>query len=564
LIAKKSVVLLGLRAALLIWVGVGQPFASEADVSKEIVRALNEGKQVRLKWSSISDVRVPLMSLYKNNQFEPIWVRNGKLTQQAEAVIGFLSGAKDLGLDPEDYDRDLLLVWAKENLTKQLAPAELASNDLALSIGAMRYLSSLSVGRVHPKSVGFSFGVESKKIDLAAKLQELSRSEVPAGVIEELEPRFPIYQPMKVALSHYRKLAEEGLPTRFDFPPKFSMGMIHKDVPSLRRLLIALGDLDKTVKVPEDPCVFDENLAMAVRSFQSRHGLNNDGVIGRGTVSQLSVPIVQRVRQIELGLERLRWLPEEARGHYLIVNIPSFKLYGSRQGDGLGHYEIEMNVVVGQSIDGRATPVFESEMTTVTFRPYWNVPGAIAKKELLPEIRKNSNYLSNSNMELVDGANSGSDALALSPDVLSRLAGGSVRVRQKPGPKNALGLVKFSFPNTNNVYLHSTPSVGLFNRSRRDYSHGCIRVHDPVGLAEWVLKDNGDWPRSRIEDVMGSEEVVSLRVALKQAIPVYIIYLTVMAEPDGRVSFYGDIYGHDKVLVEMLAHGFPYPWVSKQ
>jgi murein L,D-transpeptidase YcbB/YkuD len=333
--------------------------------------------------------------------------------------------------------------------------------------------------------------------------------------------------------------------------------MSHKDIPALRKLLVALGDL-KSIKPDIEPSeLYDEGLAQAVKAYQIRHGLGNDAIIGRATLARLSTPIPDRLKQIQLGLERLRWLPADVRGHYLIVNIPSFKLYGARAGEGLGQHDIQMNVVVGEAIDGRNTPVFHSDMTMVTFRPYWNVPDGIAAKEVVPDMLRDRKYLEKNNMEIVPNFSLQATALESSLANLDKVAAGALKVRQKPGGSNALGLIKFSFPNTNNVYLHSTPSKALFNRDRRDFSHGCIRVQDPLKLAEWVLADNGDWSKDRIQSFMDGE--VTKTINIKKPIPVYILYSTVMADPDGKVSFFEDIYGHDRTLQVLLAKGFPYP-----
>jgi murein L,D-transpeptidase YcbB/YkuD len=419
-------------------------------------------------------------------------------------------------------------------------------------------VSNLYLGRINPRSVGFGLNIELKRLDLPKRVREIALSLQPEALVAEMEPHFPIYGPLKDALIRYRALAREVPFLRFGFPAKFSPGMSHRDVPALRKMLVALGDLSEVTPGSEHSEIYDQALARAVKAFQLRHGLADDGVIGKGTLSRLSTPIAERLKQIQLGLERLRWLPADVRGLYLIVNIPSFKLYGSRIGDGLGQFDIQMNVVVGEAIDGRSTPVFHADMTTVNFRPYWNVPDAIAIKELVPEILKDPAYLQKNNMEIVASFASTAVPLAADPAAIAKLSNGTLKLRQKPGLKNALGLVKFSFPNNNNVYLHSTPSINLFNRARRDFSHGCIRVQDPVALAEWVLTDNGDWPRERVVEAMEKGES-SLRVGLKKPIPVYIFYSTVMADPDGRVSFYEDIYGHDRTLQVLLARGFPYP-----
>jgi murein L,D-transpeptidase YcbB/YkuD len=300
-------------------------------------------------------------------------------------------------------------------------------------------------------------------------------------------------------------------------------------------------------------------LAEAVKSLQKRQGLTADGVIRAPTLSQLNVPTADRIAQIQMGMERLRWLPEYIRGPYLMVNIPSFQLFGSRNdaGTGLGQHDVQMNVIVGEAVDGRHTPVFHADMTSVMFRPYWNVPFKISAKELLPLARRNPGYLAHSNLELVSSFAPNAPVYQPTAGNIEMLATGALKLRQKPGPRNALGLVKFTFPNNNNIYLHSTPSKGLFQRARRDFSHGCIRVQDPVRLAEFVLQAQGEWSKDRIEAAMNRGNPKT--VTLKQEIAVYILYSTVLANEQGQASFHPDIYGHDVMLQNLLARGFPYP-----
>jgi murein L,D-transpeptidase YcbB/YkuD len=544
-----------LLAAFLMVQGLGGAHAEDSANAIQIL--LKSGKHPKLRWGKFSDVAKPLAQLYGQPDPAPLWFREGKPTPQAKAMIESLKGADDRGLNAEDYDADLLSTWMAAPALKSSAPAEVADFDVALSIAATRYVSNLYLGRINPRAVGFGLNVEPKRLDVPKRVRDLTQSADPKTILAELEPRFPIYRPLKQALLRYRKLARELPHMRFGFPAKFSPGMSHKDVPALRKLLVALGDL-KAIKLgAETSELYDAELAQAVKAYQIRHGLGNDAIIGKATLARLSTPIPDRLKQIQLGLERLRWLPADVRGHYLIVNIPSFKLYGARAGEGLGQHDIQMNVVVGEAIDGRNTPVFHSDMTMVTFRPYWNVPDGIAAKEVVPDILRDRKYLEKNNMEIVPNFSLQAAALEPNQGNLDKVATGALKVRQKPGGSNALGLVKFSFPNTNNVYLHSTPSQGLFNRDRRDFSHGCIRVQDPLKLAEWVLAENGDWPKDRIQSFMDGE--VTKTINIKKPIPVYILYSTVMADPDGKVSFFEDIYGHDRTLQVLLAKGFPYP-----
>ena len=544
-----------LLAAFLMVQGLG---GAHAESSENAIQALlKSGKHPKLRWGKFSDVAKPLAQLYGQPDPAPLWLREGKPTPQARAMIESLKGADDRGLNAEDYDADMLSTWIASPALKSSAPGELADFDVALSIAATRYVSNLYLGRINPRTVGFGLNVDPKRLDVPKRVLELTQSENPKTILAELEPRFPIYRPLKEALLRYRKLSRELPHMKFGFPAKFSPGMSHKDVPALRKLLVALGDLKVIKPGVEASELYDAELAQAVKAYQIRHGLGSDAIIGKATLARLSTPIPDRLKQIQLGLERLRWLPADVRGHYLIVNIPSFKLYGARAGEGLGQHDIQMNVVVGEAIDGRNTPVFHADMTMVTFRPHWNVPDGIAAKEVVPDILRDPKFLEKNNMEIVPNFSLQATAMEPSKPNLDKVAAGALKVRQKPGASNALGLVKFSFPNTNNVYLHSTPSKGLFNRDRRDFSHGCIRVQDPLKLAEWVLADNGDWPKDRIQSFMDGE--VTKTINIKKPIPVYILYSTVMADPDGKVSFFEDIYGHDRTLQVLLAKGFPYP-----
>ncbi len=545
--------------ALLIFTGPVRAQEPLADtVSTHIQSLLREGVHTKLRWGNFADYQVRLDELYKQNGLMPLWIKDGKPTAQAQAMVASLAEADDKGLNSADYDAELLKQWLNApELSADSNPRDIASFDLALSLDTMRYVSNLYVGRVNPRNVDFGLSIEPKKLDLPNLIQRIAQSGQPKDLVDAVEPNLPVYQWLKEALVRYRSLARETTVSPMAFPAKFSPGAHHKDVPALRRLLLALGDLAEAKPGTADSETYDSELAGAMKSFQRRHGLATDGVIGKGTLARLNTPLADRVKQIQLGLERLRWLPEDIKGLYLVVNIPSFQLYGSRDGEGFGHHDIQMNVIVGDAADGRHTPVFHSDMTYVIFRPYWNVPYKITAKELLPAIRRNPGYLARNNLEIVSNFSGSAQAYAASGENIEMLATGALKLRMKPGPKNALGLVKFAFPNNNNVYLHSTPSQGLFQRARRDFSHGCIRVEDPVRLAEWVLADRGEWTRERIEAAMKGETPKT--VTLNKPIPVYIFYSTVLADREGRVSFFDDIYGHDLVLQTLLDKGFPYP-----
>ena len=522
--------------------------------SAPIRELLAKGVHPRLRWGRFPDFQPQLQQLYERNGFNPLWIRDGGPTPQARIIAASLGKANQNGLDPADYDADLLGREVK-SVTPATKPREIASLDVALSLSAMRYLSSLYLGRVNPRRANFGFSIEQKKVDLSVLIEKISRSDNPQGLVEGMAPKLPLYGRLKEALARYRTLSGLEVPA-MSFGRKLSPGGHHKDIPALRRYLAAIGDLKEPQAETADSELYDPALVAAVKSFQERHGLATDGIIGKGTVTALQIPTADRINQIQLGLERLRWLPSELLAPYLVVNIPSFELYGSRNGEGLGHQDLKMNVIVGQATSGRNTPVFHADMTYVTFHPYWNVPSTIAAKELVPALQRNPGYLARHNMEIVSGYSARAAVYAPTSQNIARLASGSLRIRQRPGAANALGLVKFAFPNDNSIYLHSTPSKGLFNRARRDFSHGCIRVQEPSKLAEWVLAEEEGWTRKRIESAMAAR--APRTVTLKKPIPVYVFYSTVLADEDGRVRFFEDIYGHDRTLAKLLAKGFPY------
>ena len=315
----------------------------------------------------------------------------------------------------------------------------------------------------------------------------------------------------------------------------------------LRAHLIATGDLSPSAPAPAPAAVsaaspappaaaapapiFDRETQDALKRFERRHGLGADGRLGRDVLAALDVPVEERIRQIELNLERWRWLPETLGTSYVLVNIPTFQLTAVDH----GRAALEMKVVTGKQQS--PTPIFSDDMTTVVFSPYWNVPPDIARNETIPAVMRDPGYLGRNNLEVV---RAGRVLDAWSVDWSSP---GNVQFRQRPGAHNALGGVKFMFPNQFDVYLHDTPADALFARIERDYSHGCVRVEKPFELAQWVLRDQPQWTPEKIKAAMESGK--EQHVALKQHIPVYILYETVWVDDDGTVEFRGDIYGHD-------------------
>jgi L,D-transpeptidase YcbB len=290
---------------------------------------------------------------------------------------------------------------------------------------------------------------------------------------------------------------------------------------------------------------YDGALVDGVKAFQSRHGMNPDGVIGKATFEQLNTPLATRIRQIEITLERLRWTPLLLSERMIVVNVPEFALRAYDLKD--GGMRLRMNVIVGKALNTR-TPLFFEDMRFIEFSPYWNIPPSIARAETVPRLLRDPAYFDKQGLEFVTR-----DGLVidhLSNTSIDALKQGKLRIRQRPGPTNALGDIKFIFPNSDNIYLHHTPAVGLFGRDRRDFSHGCIRLEDPVALAKFVLQDQPEWTEERILAAMKSGKSNTLR--LERRVPVVIAYATVIMSSDRKVHFFQDVYGNDKLLDQAL------------
>jgi L,D-transpeptidase YcbB len=287
-----------------------------------------------------------------------------------------------------------------------------------------------------------------------------------------------------------------------------------------------------------------------LRSFQERHGLQADGVLGRDTLAELATPLAARVHQIELSLERLRWLPEVHAGPAIAVNIPSYRLWAFADAHDDAAPQLTMAVIVGRAVKARETPVFIGQMRYLDFSPYWNVPPPIQRAEIVPRLGRDPGYWERENFEAVSVDGKGAPITVLDDNTLQGIKSGTLRVRQRPGAKNALGGVKFVLPNTMDIYLHSTSAQQLFSETRRDFSHGCIRVEQPAALAAFVLRDQPAWTPERIREAMAAGKQSTATLAAP--IPVLIFYTTAIVEADGKVRFASDIYGLDARLEKAL------------
>ncbi len=511
-----------------------------------------------LRWPNFTDYRDDVKKFYDSGGNSIAWIQNCKASPQALSMILLFQNAASKGLNPDDYDAsrwDARLAKLQASVPKA-SDTDFAHIDLALTVSAMRYISALHVGRVNPQHFKFGLVVGPKRLDLAELLrtQVLPASDI-AAVVAKVEPPYNGYRRAEDALLTYSKMASAADAPLIPVPQKgVRPGNPFASMAALVARLRQLGDLPSGIDVPANSTVYSGAVVSAVKHFQGRHGLDTDGVLGKGTVTELNVPLKTRVQQLQLTLERYRWIPPDFPEPPIVVNIPEFRLRTMRRQP--ANY-LTMRVIVGRAMRTQ-TPVFANTMKYVIFRPYWLVPTSILRHETIPKTLRNPNYLADNGFEVVDRSGNIVPSSPASDDVIDGLRSGALSVRQKPGAKNALGLVKFIFPNQYNVYLHSTPEQELFSRSRRDFSHGCIRVEKPADLAAWVLRDKPEWTMDKIQAAMktGADNV---QVNLDKPIPVLILYSTAVVEPDGEVRFFDDIYGYDASLARALANGYPYP-----
>lgn len=519
-------------------VQVGPAFAARI---KEIGAA---GRLDGMQHGDFSDYKHLFTAAYEAVNYAPMWLEGDGVSSQAKGVLAALEASERKGLDPADYDASK---WPERlEALKKDGDVEKANFDAALTIEAMRYISDLHIGRVNPKQFKFGIDAEIKKYDLPQFLtQQVIHAADVQTVLAEVEPPYNGYQRTEDALEHYLDLEKQGdgapVPT---VSKSVGVGDAYPGVVALVARLRLLGDMPAGGEIEE----YNEAVADGVKHFQSRHGLTADGKLGAGTVRELNTPLKDRVEQLGFALERWRWMPPDFPQPPVVVNIPEFRLRAFEPGQKVG---LAMNVVVGKAAPTQ-TPVFTDNIRFIVLRPYWNVPQSIVRSSVIPGIsRQGPAYLTKQRMEVTGGGE----------DLIAGLRSGRYSVRQLPGPKNSLGLIKIMFPNTYNVYLHSTPATELFSQSRRDFSHGCIRLEQPAAMAAFLLRnqDDGKWTTAAVQKAMDSGPD-NQTINLKTPVPVLILYATAVIDEDGTVHFFDDIYGHDRSLKAVLEKGPPYPW----
>lgn len=464
------------------------------------------------------DTFQPIVSqFYQNRDYAYAWFDSSRLTEQAFNLFNRVINLDQEGLPDSIPYKQVLTSMIEQEPDTATAP------DLDIMLTAQYFLFGKKVyeGLPEAQTQAIDWHLPRKKIALDTLLDSLLKA--PQSSLLSNEPQYRQYDLLKKFLARYREIAPKADSILIEPDKKvYRKGDSAAVLASIREKLFLLGDLSGN----DSSMIFDTGLEQGVIKFQERHGLEPDGVIGSSFLSAIKVPVRKRIEQIMVNMERCRWVPAKIEGEYLLVNIPDFRLYA------FDHDALlwDMKVVVGQSL--RKTVVFNGNITYIVFSPYWNIPPGILKREILPAMKKDSNYLKKHDMEIAGTR----DGLPI--------------IRQRPGVTNPLGLVKFMFPNNYNIYMHDSPAKSLFDRNVRTFSHGCIRVADAEKMAAFLLKDQPEWTTVEIMEAMhtGKEKYVTLN----NPMPVYIAYFTAWVDRNGEIQFRDDIYKRDKDIAEML------------
>jgi murein L,D-transpeptidase YcbB/YkuD len=485
-----------------------------------------------------------LPSFYERREYRPAWWDSAGLRPYVQELVQAIHGAGREGLRPSDYHLDgILELQDQTRAGPDPDPRVAADLDLLLTDAFLIYGSHLLSGRVNPETFDSEWRANRRGADMAAVLEHALGDSGVAVALRDLLPPQEGYRRLRDALKRYRAITRDGGWDSLAAGPVSRLGSRDARLELLRRRLTIVGDLDSAATT--DPDVFDKSLEAALRRFQGRHGLEPSGALDAATLTALNVPVTVRVRELELNLERWRWLPQDLGYRHVLVNIAASDL---RVEDN-GHTVLAMRVIVGQPY--RRTPVFSDTMRYIVLSPYWNVPHNIAVRDKLPMIKRDPGYLGKQGMKVFDGW--GADATEVDPASVDwkRVTPATFHyhLRQDPGPLNALGMVKFMFPNKYNVYLHDTPSRELFARADRNFSSGCIRLERPLDLAAYVLGSEG-WTQAQIVRVV--QHGMERTVPLSNPLPVHLLFWTAWADEDGTVQFRRDPYLRDQRLETAL------------
>ncbi|MEM6711427.1 MAG: L,D-transpeptidase family protein [Pseudomonadota bacterium] len=503
-------------------------------------------------------------AFYAERDHRPVFVTAGQLTERGATLAELFRTADAYGLNPDDFRHEAFL-----SLDEPASDARAAAQaDIAMTLWALRYARHAKTGRVNPREIASDITLERNFVDPATVMPAVLASDDLSEALLNYHPPHAEFHALRVELARLRDEAD-----RVEFQPiaeggTLRLGDVDARVPELRarlglpeptpdpittasvddpRLILASTQSDieapAAVLAPINPNRFDETLDEAVRAFQGNHNLTADGIVGPATFAALNASAGDLVPDIIANMERWRWMPRDLGEFHVIANVPEFRLWVRQEGEAI----FTTRTVVGQN--KHRTAIFSDEMEYMAVNPYWNVPASIARNELLPRVLEDPGYLLSGGYEVVHNGQVFSP-LAVNWQLASEQ--GLPRIRQQPGRGNALGEIKFMFPNQHAIYFHDTPSRSLFGRDHRSFSHGCVRVQNPWEFAEALLTNEPDWDVARARSLQGPNE---RNIMLDTHIPVHITYFTARVDEDGRLIMAGDLYGHHARVVAALGLG---------
>lgn len=564
--------LMGMLVAMAIVAGlIGTVTANSGDISdttisdcirKRIV-VRNGGAGFVCRGEPICGIEL-LPLFYIERDYRPAWLDENGLHPSASDLVDAIRASYREGLEPSRYHLATIeallaqleqpanaLVADRSNaiiLTRSISLTEISADlDIMLTDALLLLGSHLSAGRVNPETLHHDWLFTERSVDLMDALNSAVIDGRMETTIAQLRPSNAEYHRLTEALQRLREVAEQGGWPQLPPGETLHPGDHDERISGLRRRLKISGDLTAT-EIVSDPLMYDDQLVAALKRFQQRHGLEPDGLVGRNTMDALNTSIEARIRQVELNLERWRWLPGGLGDRYVLVNTADFHLTIVEKRQQL----LGMRVVVGRP--ARRSPVFSASMTYMVLNPYWTVPRTIAVQDILPRLRNGVDFLAQEGIKVFNGWTD--ESREIDPHMINWSLYNAnhfpFRLRQEPGPENELGRIKFMFPNKFSVYLHDSPHRSLFQRVQRDFSSGCIRVEDALGLAEYLLQNDPQWPRSALQEALksGQRQIVQL----KNPVTVHLLYMTAWVNEQGTLQFRNDIYGRDDDLDKALTY----------
>jgi len=519
-------------------------FASETDekISLYIKQIINDKVAIQC-YSGFKCNLEHLTKLYDQADYQPIWNKNGKISNNSKDFLNFLKKSDEEGLNPNHYNINLISELI-QNIEKKSSPEDLALLDITLSSSFLNISSHLISGRINPKAVYNSWSLKNISSDTGLLLADTLLSERNINeILEGFISRDPSYLKLKHYLKKYREISQNGGWLKFGDSLRLERGVSNKKVEVLRNILYKTGDYSgKNLMSP----LFDHDLEVALKNFQKRHGLEPDGKVGRQTTQALNVSVEERIKQIELNMESWRWLPRELGERYLIINIANFELEVFEKGKKI----IQMKTIVGKPY--RMTPVFSSEINQIVLNPSWYVPRSIAVNDILPDVKNNIGTISRKKLKVYARDKNGFKEINPNEADWSQLNNRNFNYYfvQPPGDFNALGRIKFNLPNDFDVYLHGTSQKNLFLRSKRDFSSGCVRLENPLELVFYLLQDDKNWTRARIEKTI--EKGNTAYINLTHNLPVHFLYWTAWVDENKYINFRDDIYNREEIMEKIL------------